>query len=352
MSKSTIDAASLPPHPPLRLPRVIFGSTPLGNLFEAPSYERKLAIMRACIEHGEAPITIDSAGKYGAGLALEMIGKTLRELGVGSNDVVISNKLGWYRTPLTTGKPSFEPDAWIDLKHDAELRINRKGILECWEQGCELLGDPYQPQLISVHDPDEYFALATDPADRERRKQDVLQAYESLAGLKQRRQAQAIGVGAKDWRAAKEVADAVDLDWVMIANSLTLYTHPPEMLAWLDSLHAKGVTVINSALFNAGFLVGGKFFDYRLLSPDSEEDQQKYAWRERFFALCEKHSIQPAAACVKFGLSHPAITSIAMSSTKPERVAESIALSKAIVTPEFWDDAKQTGLIDASYPHV
>ena len=352
MSKSTIDAASLPPHPPLRLPRVIFGSTPLGNLFEAPSYQQKLAIMQACVEHGEAPVTIDSAGKYGAGLALEMIGKTLRELGVDGNDVVISNKLGWYRTPLTTAKPSFEPDAWIDLEHDAELRISRKGILECWEQGCELLGEPYRPQLISVHDPDEYFAAAIDSKDRARRKQDVLEAYESLAGLKQRRQAQAIGVGAKDWRAAKEVADAVELDWVMIANSLTLYTHPPEMLAWLDSLQAKGVTVINSALFNAGFLVGGKFFDYRLLAEDSKEDQAKLAWRERFFALCEKYSIQPAAACVQFGLSHPAVASIAMSSTKPERVAECITLSKTLVPNDFWSEAKEIGLIDATYPHV
>jgi D-threo-aldose 1-dehydrogenase len=46
------------------------------------------------------PVVLDSAGKYGAGLALEAIGEGLRALGVRAEQVLLSNKLGWLRVPL------------------------------------------------------------------------------------------------------------------------------------------------------------------------------------------------------------------------------------------------------------
>ena len=86
----------------LMTPPLIFGSTALGNLFRVFSDESKLATMRAIFEHLPKPVVIDSAGKYGAGLALEVMGNCLRELGVADDEVIISNKLAWLRAPLTT----------------------------------------------------------------------------------------------------------------------------------------------------------------------------------------------------------------------------------------------------------
>ncbi|MEN1678452.1 MAG: aldo/keto reductase, partial [Planctomycetota bacterium] len=209
----------------VRLPRVVFGSSSLGNLFEATSDERAAEIvgewLRTQQGEGGPPVTIDSAGKYGAGLALERLGKQLRRYEVAPEQVQISNKLGWFRVPLRGAEPTFEPGAWVGIANDAELRISKRGIVDCWEQGCELLGDPYRAQLLSVHDPDEYLASAEDAADRKTRRRDLFAAYESLAELKARGEAAAVGVGAKDWRVCKEVADEAPLDWVMIANSLT-----------------------------------------------------------------------------------------------------------------------------------
>jgi len=150
----------------VRIPRLVFGTSCLGNLYDALPAETKLAISREWFEHVPAPVALDSAGKYGAGLALEMIGVNLRELGVPPERVVISNKLGWLRVPLKTPEPTFEPGVWANLEHDAVQRIGYAGILECWEQGCELLGEPYRPQLASVHDPDEYLAAASNGDER------------------------------------------------------------------------------------------------------------------------------------------------------------------------------------------
>src|SRR6187551_235461 len=99
---------------PINLPPVIFGTSGLGNLYEATPYETKKAIIKECIEHAPGIAMFDSAGKYGAGLALEVLGSALKELNVPQDKVIISNKLGWYRTELTTPEPTFEKGIWCD----------------------------------------------------------------------------------------------------------------------------------------------------------------------------------------------------------------------------------------------
>ena len=180
------------------LPRVIFGTSSLGNLFAEPTHAEKKAVVEQILE-ANAPATpvFDSAGKYGAGLALEELGACLAELGVAPERVLISNKLGWKRVPLTTPEPTFEPGAWVNLKNDAVQAISYEGILECYEQGNGLLGK-YEARIVSVHDPDEYLSAAADDADLQARKADVLGAYKALAELKAAGKVDSIGVGAKD----------------------------------------------------------------------------------------------------------------------------------------------------------
>lgn len=331
---------------PLRLPRVIFGSSALGNLYEAIPFERKLAIVRAWIEHGGDNVVIDSAGKYGAGLALECLGECLRAIAVPPERVTISNKLGWRRVPLVGDEPTFERGVWRDLQHDAEQDINAKGIITCWRQGLELLGAPYAPRLLSVHDPDEYLA-SSDPAACWR---DLVAAYESLGKLRDEVPGATLGVGSKDWRVAKRIAETVRLDWVMLANCVTIYTHPKEVLDFILSLERQGVAVVNSGVFNAGFLVGGKYFDYRLPSPTTEK--HLFEWRGQFLKLCQEHNVRPAHACVQFGLSPQGVVSVALNTTNPDRVQENVEIAVTPIADDFWQEAKSLGLIDSSYPYL
>lgn len=329
----------------LYISRIVFGTSCLGNLYEAISNHTKRAICREWFAHTPTPVAIDTAGKYGAGLALEVIGRNLRELGVPADDVVVSNKLGWFRRPLRSSEPTFEPGVWANLQHDAEQRISYRGILDCWEQGCELLGPQYRPQLVSVHDPDEFLAAAASPDDRRRRFEQVLDAYRALGDLKQRGEASAIGVGAKDWRVIQEIEQAVDLDWVMLANSLTIYRHPPELLAWTASIAARGVMVVNSAVFNAGFLVGGKYLDYRTPSRDDDQDLLAFQWRDRFLALCNAWEVSPATACVQFALSRRGVAAVALNTSSPQKIAENVAAVEAWLPENFWQAARAEGLI-------
>jgi len=339
----------MPENQQINLPKVVFGTSGLGNLYVAHSYEDKLEIIKECIHYLDKPAVFDSAGKYGAGLALESLGKALKDLGVHPDDVLISNKLGWLRTELKTPEPTFETGVWRDLKYDAVQKISYEGILECYEQGNELLNG-YNAQLVSVHDPDEYMSKGKTEAETDRLYQDILGAYKALAELKQSGKVKAIGVGSKDWHIIKRITQDVDLDWVMIANSMTVHNHPDDLVAFMEELDKKGVAIINSAVFNAGFLIGSDYYNYKLMDP--EKDAALYNWRKAFFSLCDDFGIKPAEACVVFGLKAPGVKSIALNTTNAKRVRENIAMANTVIPAGFWAAMKEKGLINTGYRYI
>jgi D-threo-aldose 1-dehydrogenase len=336
----------------LRVPPIVFGCSALGNLYRVIPDVAKLEIVSEWFEHVSPPVFVDTAGKYGAGLALEVLGQALAKFEIPPGDVLISSKLGWKRAPLMTPVPTFESGVWRDIEHDAVQQISYDGILECYEESCLLLGGAYRPQLISVHDPDEYLAAATSVADRDKRFGDIVAAYRALAELKQSGQVVGVGVGAKDWRVIEEIARIVPLDWVMLANSLTVMRHPPELLEFVASQAAQGVGIINSALFHAGFLVGGKYFDYRIVDPNRDADRPLFAWRKSFVAICEAHGVSPMHACVQFGLNIPGVVAVALNTSHANRIRENVAAVSTPMPPQFWTSLQEEGLLANDYPYV
>jgi D-threo-aldose 1-dehydrogenase len=333
----------------LNIPPIIFGTSSLGNLYKAHDYKTKLAILSECIKYVQNPV-FDSAGKYGAGSALEFLGKCLNELNINPEDILISNKLGWIRTELKTPEPTFESGVWFDLKHDAIQNISYNGIIECYNQGNELLGGTYKPQLLSIHDPDEYINQSKNPVEKEKLFTDILEAYKALADLKNQGKVKAIGIGSKDWTIIKKVSEHIELDWVMFANSLTIMNHPSELLEFIYTLYKKRVTIINSAVFHGGFLTGSDYYDYKLISP--EFDYLKINWRKAFYELCEKHKVSPSVACVNFAMTPPGVVSISLNTSNPNRVKENVESVLAKVPKEFYAEMVKKGLISKDYPYL
>ncbi len=327
------------------IPPIIFGTSGLGNLFVARDERFKLGIITECINQCSGPAVFDTAGKYGAGLALETLGRCLKKLNVKQEDVIISNKLGWLRTALTTEEPTFEPGVWRELEYDAVQKISYDGIMECFEQGNQLLNG-YTPQMVSVHDPDEYLANAQDEKHDAQLYEDILDAYEALFDLKQQGKVKAIGIGAKDWKTIQRIAKHVSLDWVMFANSMTIKSHPQELIGFIRELKNKGTLIINSAVFHSGFLVGEDYYDYKLIDPSTSPAKELFEWRVEFFKLCNDFMIKPAEACVQFALNIPGVSSIAMNSSDVNRVRENLAMASIKIPSKFWDTMKDRGLIN------
>ncbi len=339
----------------ITLPKVIFGTSALGNLYVALEDKIKLDVVTACMQYisVQQPVVFDCAGKYGAGLALETLGNCLKTLNVNPKDVLISNKLGWYRSSeLQSGiEPTFEPGVWRNLKYDAVQKISYKGILECYEQGNQLLNG-YKAELVSVHDPDEYVAGAQTQLEKEKRYNDIIEAYRALCELKNRNEVKAIGIGSKDWKMIRRIVNDVNLDWVMIANSMTVHNHPQELVTFMEKLQQRETIIINAAVFNGGFLIGEDHYNYRLMDPLN--DRQLFEWRTEFFKLCDKYRIKPAQVCIIFGLNAPGVQSIALNATNVNSVKENldmVAAGNASIPSNFWEEMKAHGLIDKNYTY-
>ncbi len=331
----------------LSLPKVIFGTSGLGNLYIALDDEVKREIVRECVNQSLGQVVFDSAGKYGAGLALESLGKYLNDLNIAPEKVVISNKLGWFRTELKTAEPTFEKDVWVDLKYDAVQMISYQGMMECFAQGNELLNG-YVPQMVSVHDPDEYLAASDSPEDEDKRYNDILGAYRALFDLKSSGKVSSVGIGAKDWRIISRIVNDIKLDWVMIANSMTIKSHPVELLEFMRKLEEQHIPIINSAVFHSGFLIGSDFYDYKIVGQDSPEYKHLTEWRHDFFETCGNFNIKPAEACVSFALKAPGVKSISLNTTNPKRIKQNLNMAQAHIPKEFWTQLAEKGLIDSS----
>jgi D-threo-aldose 1-dehydrogenase len=136
----------------------------------------------------------------------------------------------------------------------------------------------------------------------------------------------------------------------MLANAYTLYIHPADLVQFLDDLYEKQIAIVNAAVFNAGFLVGGDYFDYRKLNPDDPEDQERFKWRARFFAVCNAQGIKPVEACLQFGKSHPGIVALALNTSKPHRIEENVDMVEHDLPPTFWRALQDAGLLDPYTP--
>jgi D-threo-aldose 1-dehydrogenase len=228
----------------LGMVRVIYGTSVLGNLYEDLPYEQKKKIIREILlqRNQSEIVTFDCAGKYGAGLALETLGKILTDLQISSNRIQISNKLGWRRKPFLPGQtePTFERGIWMNLQYDAVLDISYEGIMNAYHEGNGLLGNCYKATLVSIHDPDEYLQSACDETDLLERMNHLSEAYRALFELKASGEVESVGVGSKDYKIIQYISNKYPLDWVMTACALTPFIHPSPHLVTLQSLSKKG----------------------------------------------------------------------------------------------------------------
>ncbi|WPR73333.1 aldo/keto reductase [Algoriphagus sp. NG3] len=333
----------------IKMPSIVFGTSALGNLFKALDYQEKEAIVQEIIRCTQPLTFFDSAGKYGAGLALETLGKALNALNVPKDQVVISNKLGCVRSPLLGDEPQFEKGVWKNLMYDAVQKISYNGIMESFEEGNELL-QGYSAQLVSVHDPDEYLAKASSSEEEQKLLEDILEAYRALEDLKRSGHVKGIGIGAKNWEVIRKIYEHVKLDWVMFANSMTIISHPKELLSFMQQIANDGVGIMNSAVFQSGFLVGGEYYDYQLIKPDSHQNKSRFEWRDKFFNLCSEHTVSPAHACIQFGLSAPGVSCLALSTSDSEKVKRNVDFITNSLPQSFWKAMHDRGLLHQHSP--
>jgi D-threo-aldose 1-dehydrogenase len=62
--------------------------------------------------------------------------------------------------------------------------------------------------------------------------------------------------------------------------------------------------------------------------------------------------VLPGDACIHFSLSHPAMVSMALNTSKPEKMNRNVEILQREIPDAFWKEMKSKGLIDPEYNFV
>jgi D-threo-aldose 1-dehydrogenase len=121
---------------------------------------------------------------------------------------------------------------------------------------------------------------------------------------------------------------------VITHNRYTLLNRIADPL--LTLAHGHNLAVLNAAPYGSGILAKGP------------EAYPRYAYREageelversrQLEAICARHDVPLAAAALQFSLHDARITSTIVGLSRPERIAETIALANRAIPVQAWAD--------------
>jgi len=291
----------------LSVPPIVFGTSALGNVGRVITEQSKLAICGEWFQQVAPPAAVEVAYEHGDGMALEVLGRMLRRMEIGSDEVIVC---------LSVGRGDGE--GAYDVVHSH------------WEKSCRLLGDDYRPKLISI-------AQGSD------------EAWQAALELKDADDVRGVGLEVSNI-SDLDLAAAGDFDWIALRGGFTIMRHRPDALESMTRFADRQIPLIVSGVFERGFLVGSNRLDGRVLNAEDTADRSLLAWRKSFVALCDGHGISPAHACVQFALSAPGIVAVTLESSYADRVADNVVAVARNAPSNFWQSMKEEGLLAEDYP--
>jgi len=244
---------------------------------------------------------LDTAASYGNGESERRIGIVLRELG---------------------GLP---PGFVLATKADRDLEsgdFSGAQMRRSVERSLRLLGLE-QLQLVYLHDPEHTtWQEATAPGG----------PVEALQHLKEEGLIAHLGVAGGPIDMSIKYVELGVFSVAISHNRYTLLNTSADPL-W-ETCARLGVAAVNAAPYGSGILAKGPGAYPRYAYQEAQGDMLDRAWRlER---ICKQFNVPLAAAALQFSLRDPRITSTIVGFSKPERIAQTVALATHPMPEEIW----------------
>ena len=290
--------------PDLRVTPLCMGCSGLSSMPEVFGYEvseeQALATLRALFQ---SPIKyLDTAAGYGDGESERRIGIVLGELGGLPEDFVLSTKVD---RDSSTGDFSGEQA--------------RRSI----ERSLQLLGlDHFQ--ILFLHDPETTtFENITQPGG----------ALEVMLRYKEQGLIERIGVAGGPIDLMIRYIETGVFEAVLTHNRYTLLNRAAEPLLQLAT--KRGIAILNAAPYGGGILSRGPEhfprYAYRAADALTLERARKMQ------AICDEYGVPLAAAALQFSMRDARISSTVVGMTRPERIAQTLALARHPISEEAWE---------------
>jgi D-threo-aldose 1-dehydrogenase len=317
----------------LEVTRVGLGTAPLGGLYAAVHEEQAIATVRGAYDAGVR--FFDTAPLYGHGLAERRLGLALHELA--RDEVVVATKVGRLlradappdRSQLSGGFDRWPAAPAVNPVFD----FSYDGVLRSVEESLDRLGLD-RVDVLHIHDPDEHADEALGGA------------YRALDRLRSDGTVSAVGAGMNQAELLVRFAREADFDCFLLAGRYTLLDQTA-LRELLPLCLARGIAIILGGVYNSGILAepGPRAtFDY---APAPGELVER---ARRLETACRRHGGELKAAALQFPLAHPAVTSLLVGARSPEELDEDLALLRAPLAPELWDDLRRERLLPEEAP--
>ena len=305
------------------------GTAPIGNLYREIDDERAAQTLEAAWSGGIR--YYDTAPHYGLGLAERRLGAFLRDKP--RDEYVVSTKVGRVLEPNPRFAGGRDLAHGFDVPDDLVRRFDPTlgGIRRSLEDSLERMGLE-RIDILFLHDPDAY--------DLDWGLRDGLPA---LAQLRDEGLVDAIGVGVNDSAVATRAVLEGDLDVVMIAGRYTLLDQTAAA-DLLPACAARGVTVVDAAIFNSGLLAtsgptAGARYDY------GNAPAEIVARAKELANVCAQFGVELPTAAMHFPLRHPSVSTIVMGTANPASIVENLGRAAQSVPDELWVALTERGLI-------
>ncbi len=289
------------------------GAAPLGNLFKDVPQAQAIDTIHASLDAG---ITfLDTAPKYGNGLSEKRLGMALKD--VPRDSYILATKVGWDIHSGERPTPAFTREETV------------RGLAESLER---LQLD--RVDIVHIHDCDRFYEDALD------------NVYPVLDELRSQGAIKAVSVGVNYWETLMKFMQDADFDCFMMANQYSLLQQ--DGLGVLDECQQRKIGILLAGVMATGILatgaVPGAKFRYREAPPEIVERVQHLE------DVCERHGVSLPSAALQFGLSHPAVSSLVIGASSPDRIGKNVAGIEAHIPNAFWQELRASGVIDEAAP--
>ncbi len=320
-----------------------FGAAPLGNMFRDIPEEEALATVEAAWNAGIR--YYDNAPFYGAGLAEIRMGEAL--VGKPRSEYVISTKVGRVildeMEDVSAREQGEKAGVFAhgrankvvnDYGHDATLRSIEDSLKRLRTDHVE---------IVFVHDlardfwGDEWLA---------RFEEARTGAFRALDRLRDEGVIGAWGLGVNLCEPIETLLDLEEPrpDAFLLAGRYTLLDHDRALQRVMPMVAERGLGIIVGGPYSSGALVGGPNFEY---APASPAILDKVA---RIKAIAERHGVSMKAAGLQFSLANLAVAAVIPGASRPGRIAEDSAALAETIPVAFWQELRETGLVNPAAP--
>ena len=287
----------------LQVTPICIGTAPLGSMPETFEYEvpeeRALATIRAFFA---SPINfLDTAASYGDGESERRIGIVLHELGGLPPGLVLATKAD---RDLQTGVFTGE-----QMRRSVERSLRLLGV--------------QQLQLVYLHDPEHIsFEEAMQPGG----------PVETLQQCKEEGLIAHLGVAGGPIDLMIRFVETGLFEAAISHNRFTLLNR--EAGPFWDVCARRGVAAMNAAPYGSGILAKGPGAYPRYMYGEASPELLRRATQME--EACKRLRVALAAAALQFSLRDARITSTIVGITRPERLAETLALAQHPIPDELW----------------